>query len=378
MKADGSALSPARSALHNENGVVLLIVLIVVTLLTIIITEFTYNVQLDMHRTRNALNALQAALLARSAINIEESFLMMDKNEQGNYDAFTEDWWLALQQFCSEATDLGPTMKMQCALEDESGKLNINLTRMTVASQQQEQGERKTRDAFARDALRRIFEAQNIEVDIVDQLQEYWLQEPSTDEEGRQQRVPDFQSLEDFAARFRIPTPALRELRRVLTAAPTRYLRAVNANTAPGMVLAAIINESNAVAAILERQQSEEPFKSAGELRSILDQEGVEDAGIVSGLFVVNSNMFRLRASARTNVDPEGESPGGIGQTLSELVWRQAGRCPPDQTPPCWTLKPLDWQKEGGAALMEYLPENDMEPGSEEDYIGLEDTAPGR
>jgi type II secretory pathway component PulK len=267
---------------------------------------------------------------------------------------------------------------MQCTIEDESGKLNINLTRTSAESQAQERGERKTRDAFARDALRRIFEAHNIEVDIVDELQEYWLQEQPIDDAGRQQRIPDFTSLEDFAARFQIPTPQLRELRRIVTATPTRYLRALNANTAPGIVLAAVINEPNAVAAILERQQSEEPFKNAGEVKSILEQEGVEDAGIVGGLFDVRSNMFRLRASALTNVDPEGEFAGGIGQTLSELVFRQAGRCPSGQTPPCWTLKPLDWQKEGGARLLEYAPDEFGEPGSGEEDGEFDDRAYGR
>lgn len=357
MTAQLRACSP-KAGVGDERGVALLVVLIVVTLLTVVVTEFTYSVQLDQHRARNALNALQASLLTRSAINIEESFLVMDKNEQGNYDAFTEQWWLALQKFCSENIELDPTMRVRCALEDESGKLNVNLTRtqLSLPSGGSTGSDRPTKDAFARDALRRIFEAHGIDVDIVDKLKEYWLQEPPVDPQGRQQRIPDFRSLEDFAAQFAIPTRHLRELRRMLTAVPTNYLRAVNANTAPGIVLAALLNNTGAVGAMLERQQSEQPFTNVGEIRTLLDQEGVTDASIVSGLFDVRSNLFRLRASALTNADPEEELTGGIGQTLNVLVFRRTGRCRPGDQPPCWTLTPLDWQKEGGASLLERAP----------------------
>jgi type II secretory pathway component PulK len=365
--------------IRGERGVVLLIVLIVVALLTIIVTEFTYTVQLAQHRTRNALNALQASLLARSAINIEESFLVMDKKDDepdGVRDWYGDEWWLALREFCT-GIELDPTMRIACTLEDESGKLNVNLTRTSPQSQQQQGQEIKTKDAFARDALRRIFEAQGIHVDLVDQLKEYWLQEPPADQQGRQPSL-DFASLEDFAAELGIATRELRELRRILTAVPVRYLPKVNANTAPEMVLAAIINDGNAVGQILERQQSDDPFKNAADLSAVLDQQGVADATFVGQLFGVSSNLFRLRASALTNADPEGEQPGGIGQTLSELVWRQSGPCRADEQPPCWTLKPLDWQKEGGAPLLERPRNESGEPGSDDENEDFDQTAYGQ
>jgi len=374
---------PVFRQLRDEQGVVLLIVLIVVALLTIIVTEFTYTVQLDRHRAHNALDALQASLLARSAINIEESFLLMDKDLDGRYEAYTEEWWLALLQFCDPKNlGLEATVRIACTLEDESGKLNINLTRAARIPETrraaQPDDERPSKDAFARDALRRIFEAEGIEVDIVDQVKEYWLQEPPIDQEGRTRPITDFRSLEDFAARFRIPTRHLPKLRRILTAVPTGYLRAVNANTAPGMVLAAVINEPNAVAAILDRQRSDDPFKNRSEVSSLLQEQGVEDASIVAGLFDVRSNLFRLRASSLTNADPEGEIPGGIGQTLSVLESRRSGPCRPGEERPCWTLKPLDWQKEGGAPLLEQPPNAFGEADSEDTLDQFEGTAYSR
>ena len=69
---------------------------------------------------------------------------------------------------------------------------------------------------------------------------------------------------------------------------------------------------------------------------------------------------------------------GGIGQTLSVLVSRQQGaRLPAGQQPavgpsgnplPNWTLRPLDWQKEGGARLFRSTSEEEENlPGRPED-----------
>jgi len=357
-------------AVKNERGVALLAVLTVVTLLTIIVIEFTYTVQLDQHRARNALNAMQASLLARSAINIEESFLLMDKDQEGKFDSYVEEWWLALEQFC-QGVEIAPTVRIKCGLEDESGKLNLNMTRAKQPPNEVE-GTVLTRDAFARDALRFIL--QEIDVEIVDELLEYWLSEPPPDVDGEPMaRVPDFRSLEDFAARFRIPTRHLPDLRRKLTAVPQKYMSMVNANTAHPDVVRGLLGDEygDVTGAFIERQRSEEPFKSKGKVKSWLSSEGGvsgEHLGSIARMFDVRSNMFRLRASALTNTDPSGEDRGGIGQTLSVLVWRRRGRCRAGEEPPCWTLKPLDWQKEGGARLFERSRGEDDELGLEEDF----------
>jgi hypothetical protein len=76
-----------------------------------------------------------------------------------------------------------------------------------------------------------------------------------------------------------------------------------------------------------------------------------------SPLLGVDSNLYRLEASVLTNIDPENPSRGGIGQTLSEVVERRpalptrnlGGSQQSDE--PLWTLRTLDWQKEGGARL---------------------------
>jgi type II secretory pathway component PulK len=303
-------------------------------------------------------------------MNIEESFLSLD--DEPRFDAYAEEWWLQLREYCL-GLELGPGMRVACDLEDESGKLNVNLTRTTRVAPRQTEEEKPTRDAFARDALRRLFEAQNVEVDIVDQLREYWLQDPPqdpADQRGRLATVPEFRSLEDFAAQFRIPADRLHALRRVLTAQPVVYMRAMNVNTAHPQALAALFNDPEIVSAIMERQQGDEPFQSAGEVRTLLNEYSFEHADVVAGLFDVRSRLFRLRASAVTNIDPEGEPSGGIGQTVSALVLRQVDprRRPVQGEGPGWTFRLLDWQKEGGARLLTLPGAGEEDEGLADDY----------
>jgi len=357
--------------LANERGLALVVVLAIVALLTITVTEFTFNTQLDQHRTRNAVHALQAQLLARSGINLAEGFLMLD--EEPAFDAYTEDWWLQLIEFCRELP-VDPSMRIRCSVRDESGKLNLNQTREPI---RRVQSQTVTASAVLRDALRCMFERRGIEVDVVDKLADYWQQPPPANPDGTPGQIPDFTSLEDFGASFGIPTEQLQTLRGVVTAQPRAVLGRINVNTAPAEVLAAVLNAEqqgcppNAqVEQILERQQDiEQPFRSSGELTAVL--QGLENASIKGTLFDVRSRLYRLEASALANVDPEQPESGGIGQTISALVARQTGPARPGAIAggavraggtqsgkplPNWTLRPLDWQKEGGARLFRSQP----------------------
>ena len=364
--------------MRNQRGVALLIVLVIVALLTILVTEFTYSVQLDQHRTRNAIHALQAQLLARSGINLAEAFLMLDDDQ--TYDAYSEDWHMRLVEFC-HGVQLDESTQLRCKVFDESGKLNINNTRGTprrVASQS------VTADAILRDAMRCMFSKRNIDVEIIDRLGDYWEQEPKLNTDGTPQKIPDFTSLEDFGATFGIPGQQVRQLRNVLTAMPYRWQQKINVNTAPSEVLAAVLTDNapqdcgpnEAVDNIVKRQADvDNPFKTTGDLSAVITSG--TNATQKRTLFDVKSHVFRLEASAVTNLDPSNPQSGGIGQTLSTLVYRVIGtQAVPGVQPqmgangkpiPNWTLRPLDWQKEGGARLFRVTPSDDGQPGSSDD-----------
>lgn len=368
-----------KTRVKDERGVALVIVLTVVALLTITVMEFTYNVQLDHRRTRNAVDAMQARLLARSGLNLAEAFLIQDQEEK--FDAFTEDWALALDGFCA-GIQVEPTMKLRCGWEDESGKININMMRPKGPPRKEmPQGAPPRPDQVIRDAIIHILRVENLHSDQIEQaFTDYWQADylnQSNDE--KEKFAPDIGSLEDFAALFKIPPGKLKNLRRYLTAQSNRRVNRVNVNTAPEKVLFALLvgDYNNAGGEETLRQILEERRGAAYEdLSQVKAAMGSLDASVrgalENGILSVNSKCFRLQASGLTNMDPtaglEGELLGeevgvrprvrsGIGQTLNELVCRTkklnqnrgGGRNNDQQF--VWTLKRLDWQKEAGARL---------------------------
>jgi general secretion pathway protein K len=77
-----SERSVAAKGRGGERGIALLITLLVVTLVSVIVVEFTQSTDIDAHLTRNALNALQARYLARSGIALAEITLKLDAAEK--------------------------------------------------------------------------------------------------------------------------------------------------------------------------------------------------------------------------------------------------------------------------------------------------------
>jgi type II secretory pathway component PulK len=364
--------APSGRALDNQRGIALLIVLIIVALLTITVTEFTFNVQLDQHRTRNSVHALQASLLARSGLNIMEGFVVLDRDEPPEQGITWpgEDWWLQLKEFC-KGLELDDGMLIKCRVRDESGKINVNLTKPPTHPVPPEQ---ITKDKVVRDALRCIFERRNIDLDIVDRLPDYWTQDQGTRSDGTQVPAAEFSSLEDFAARVGIPNDKLPQLRGVLTALPSNLLRqergsvGININTAPPEVLAAIMNPeehcqpTDALNAIMERRSNGDPMK----VSDIPAPSDDKNWSIKRSLLSNESQLYRLEASALTNVDPDDPHSGGIGQTVSELVLRKpllrpGGKASFNEGDPRWTLETIDWHKEGGAKLFRTTPDEDQD-----------------
>ncbi len=338
----------------DESGLALILVVTVIAMLTIVVTEFTYSVTLSQFRVRNSLHALQAELIVRSGVNLAEGFLSLD--EDASVDTRTDEWYIAMLQFCRQ-TPLPDGSLVRCDVKDESGKINVNHTRRNRA--RPPNPDVVTKEDVLEDALRCIFQRRDgLDVEIIDDLREYWLRDPPTLSDGSTRNtIPGFQSLEDFASTFNIPTKHIRYLRKYITAQPTRRLRGVNINIAEPEVLSALINPNPAdncgrtaeVDDILERQlDPEDPIKQV-DVRSLLG--GLENAQAITSTFVVNSSLYRLEASAITNPDPDNPNRGGVGKTLSVLIYRNCPETGPDGNCERWTSKPLDWQKEGGARL---------------------------
>ncbi|HVN87846.1 MAG TPA: hypothetical protein VMW17_23655 [Candidatus Binatia bacterium] len=349
--------------MSDQRGVALIITLLVLTLLTITVVEFTYSVTVDYQLANNAMTAMQAQLLARAGINFGEALLARDTN-QPPADWYFEDW---AHPDVASLLPLDPGDRLEVRVIDESGKINVNRTRSPRGAPLAQPGQPNlSPDAFLRDALRRLFEANDVDVQIPDRLLQYWGQTlPPVPGQQPNQPVDDFRSIEDFAAMFGISGSKLVKLRHFITAIPSSLtvggrgagdLGRINVNTAPAQVLAAVINDQGRVQSIMERQGQEQPIDQAI-FNGIM--QGLQNEAQIKPLFGFTSAFFRVCASAQVSGDPTGQRPGGVGQTVVALVNRRplAG-VPANAAPgiPRWTLTPLDWQKRGGAALLTRTP----------------------
>jgi len=349
---------PRRSLRRDESGIAIIIVVSVIAMLTIIVTEFTYSVTLDQFRVRNSLNSLQSELMVRSGVNLAEGFLALDTDK--GVDAFSEEWYFTMTQFCQQL-ELPNGALVRCDVKDESGKINVNLTQPTGPPRTTVDDE-PTPDAILRGALQCIF--QNREGldpnELIVALKEYWDLELPPFDDGTPQPASRkwFLSVEDFASKLNIPTRDIAYLRKYISAYPPRRLRRININTATQEVLSVVISPDPGapggcgpvaeVEEILTRQlDPENPIRQA-EVQGLLSS--VTHGAVIASVFGTNSSLYRIEASAITNPNPDNPTHGGVGKTLSVVIYRECA----EETPEgclLWTSKPLDWQKEGGARL---------------------------
>jgi len=372
---------------RNERGIALIVTLLVVALLTIIVIEFTYSVEIDAHMARNALNGLQASLLARSGINLGEALLLHDDNNK--FDSYTEDWGNPEQ--LNAQLILPENMLLRVQVIDEGGKLNLNLTRpRNFTDWQRAQQNPEGQYPFKRwtQALALLLESRGGSPEIADAVNDYWGQlfqlavqsgragaltntgqpgaTPGVPTPGPSQTNPilwDFPSLDDASVIPALTPGLIRRARPVLTAIDTRLVQKLNVNTAPREVLAALIPDAGVVDNIISQRQDQGLADS--DIAALF--AGADPAtSVIRPMLGATSSFFLIRASARVNANPL-TGKGGISRSASMLVYRRQIACnPPRQPPtaPCWTLTQLDWQKEGGAVL--FQQGSDQEPGAED------------
>jgi type II secretory pathway component PulK len=383
----------------NERGIAVVITLLVVALLTIIVVEFTYSAEVDAHMARNALNALQASMLARSGVNLGEAFLLHDDDPQ--VDSYLEDWGNV--DLLNSQLILPDNMRLRVRIVDEGGKLNINLTSprskpecLSLQAPNSNNQQATQLFQFWTTALDNLLAGRGASPDISAAVYQYWSQlcqiafpQPLPGQPGSGTTsspgsaavgIPtagglastllfwDFPSLDDASVIPGLTPGVIRRSRAVLTALSYDGQRAVNVNTAPPEVLSAIIPNAEVVENIISERQGQEIKQ--GDLAPLLGGLNAQDpatrwvrAGRVLG---VRSSFFLIRASAVVNPNPI-TGKGGISRSASMLVRRDPRRGVPPNAPagvPRWTLTQLDWQKEGGAGLFQPTPGADDLPNS--------------
>jgi len=401
--------SSAKGPLRNENGIALIIVLLIVALLTITTFEFIDSTLIYTHMTSNSLNGLQASLLARSGINFGEAVLMHDQDPQ--VDGFAEEWCPEPREDSCRIDEsllqLPPNMRLRIEIFDESGKININLTRpRNLQELENLKPEAPPMFFIWQRALGRLLEANGVNPDVVERLDEYWKQkleenaeavdeaastEPGGNPSAAPQKTPDqagggeqqqqqrnaaqlaqfmdFKSLDDANAVLRLTPRQLSKVRDYVTALPVRNVPRINVNTAPREVLDAITGDGSISESIVTARM-EAPLQQ-NDLGTQLGGIDTNDPefGKVGQMMYTRSFTFRVVASALVNPDPV-TGLGGIGRTASMLVRRVQAPARAGREALGWTLTRMDWQKEGGAKL--FVEANTSnEPGAGEDEVRL-------
>lgn len=401
---DSSASAKPPSPVKNEKGIALVIVLLIVALLTITTFEFIDSTLIYTHMTSNSMNGLQASLLARSGINFGEAVLMHDEDQQ--IDGFAEEWCPEPREDSCRIDEsllqLPPNMRLRIEIFDESGKININLTRPKNLQELENLKPEAPPISFIWGrALGRLLEANGVNPDVVERLDEYWkekleenaeaVDEAANTETGGSdpdpQKTPglggggtqqqqqlnaaqlalflDFKSLDDANAVLGLTPRQLSKVRDYVTALPVRNVPKVNVNTAPREVLDAITGDGSISESIVTARM-EAPLDQ-GALGTQLSGINTNDPefGKVSTMLYTRSFTFRVIASALVNPDPV-TGLGGIGRTASMLVRRVVAPARQGREGVGWTLTRMDWQKEGGAKLFVEADTSNNEPGVED------------
>jgi len=122
MKQSEQTLDPVK----DERGIALLVCLLVMAIMTVVVLELSYEVQVDAALASNSFLALEAEYAARSGVSFCLAILREDAENdlalppESRTDNLTEQWVAAFEpQLVARAT-------VAARISDEDGKFNIN------------------------------------------------------------------------------------------------------------------------------------------------------------------------------------------------------------------------------------------------------------
>lgn len=346
-----------RARVHEREGVALILALVFVVLLAVIVTEFTYGMQVDAILISQESTETEAILAGRSAIALSMSVLAADliigeeeasAQQTGVYDSLDEPWASG-----TPVVDYNDAM-VAIQITDEYGKINLNALIYEDSGGQEVEFEPLVA------AVRYIFEQRSEDADPTDAILD-WL---DADDEPR----PDgferdyYEELSPPIAIKNGPMDSLEELLLIPGVSQELYFAEfeeeldppllafddvftvhghpegrVNVNTATTDVLEAMfagasetMGTSGSADQILQRREEVGPFMSREELRSegLLppkrdpnapgqegqgEQQGEEVPPPGPELFDVKSSVFLIKGEAKM---------GDVSVSVQAYVWR--------------------------------------------------------
>ena len=312
-------------ARQAQGGAALVTVLLAVALLMLVVVEFTYSSQVDMHLSQNALRVTQAACLAQSGINLGRLVLEKDAKTAG-IDALNEEW----------AEQLPPLPAgdglVLVQINDEQGKLNLNALRNTNGT---------IRGPW-REVAERLFVLRDVEVQVLDPILDWLDADHFPEPRGAERdhylhRTPairlrngPFLTLGELSRVEQLTPELLGRLYDVVTVLPSNRTL-VNVNTAPADVLAALFPELESdLLDTFVATRKKTPVRGPGELIERLDFPPRDPPPSLQ-LTTVRSAFFAIHA--RAMVEP-------VQQALRVIVQRQKTQVTPISWSPASPVVP--------------------------------------
>ena len=324
-------------------GIALLMTLLVVTLLTILVLEFTDSTQVEAHLTRNSVSLLQARYLARGGVALAELLLQLDfaqKTEKPpqrpNVETLLDPW---AQPFPPRPIGEG-VGDASFRIDDESSRFNLNALAV-----------RPNVNPAALEARKMLFQgvltAVGLDINLLFPLldwldaddevsgkngaeREYYesLKPPYEPRNGRLLNIEELQLVRGFGDLSREQWSALRAM---VTVLPNEDLQ-INLNTASEPLLTALLvavdNAAAAKAIVLQR--ATQPFVDGRSLNEIPGWAQIPQT--VRAFFALHSFYFTIHAVG---------TAADVSRGLAVLERRSGLR-----------LEVLDWKDEPATASL--------------------------
>lgn len=300
---------------RRQRGVALLAVLAVVAVVTVLAVDLAHSNLVRLDSVERRQEAAQAWQIWRAGLEWTRDILAEDARRSA-IDHPGEFWARGIRDYPAEGG------RLTGLLEDQQGRFNLNnLVR---------DGRVSEADLAA---YRRLLAGQGLNPDLAATLADwldadrnllpggaedayYAAQRPAARAANRPLRhLAELAQVRGYDAR------AVERLRPLVTVLPEPT--AVNANTAPAALLAALLPGLDAMQVDdLVRARAARPFADLNGIRAVLPAGASVDAGMLQ----VSSQYFLLRLAARLGrVDAQGEALLARGAGLPRVVWQTCG-----------------------------------------------------
>ncbi|HPQ70009.1 MAG TPA: type II secretion system minor pseudopilin GspK [bacterium] len=292
-----------RRALRDQQGIALLIVLMVTTVMTVLILDLHQSVRINFYIASNLSDGVKAAYLVRSGVQVAAGALLSDRQDN-SVDSLHEDWYDFLGKLGMPGMPVGDgTVIME--INDESGRFNLNAM----------VGKRGTARKQIVDIFRKLLEGEELDPDLANAVVD-WIDadEESFNEGGTEDAVYGYEAMEDSVTSKNAPFDSLQEVRLVagitdevwqkLEPLVTIYGDAqLNLNTAEKKVMKAVLKvaddkaDTSIIDKIIEWREGSSSDEEEGEDKS-------DD--MFSGLAGGEGNVFKKKKMVKLLVDEVG------------------------------------------------------------------------